>query len=492
MNTTSNFQFVTEDDPFLKLFPHRWDFIYAQHCKQGEKPEWHTEGRYPLKDREILQGACLYGVSFGVETNYFVLDIDAGSQYHPKRDRFAVGRIMDALAPLGVTDFIPITSSYSNGVHLYFPLAQTLNSNDLAQVLTQLLKFQGLLVEDGRLEIFPNVRLYDDEKQRYSQFKAHRLPLQVGSYLLTENWELQYTTPAAFCKLWQFCQYRNEVNEQCFDQTLKLVKRNYTKLGFKGEKFLTDLNTEIDMGWSGHGQTNRLLGRITLRAYVFGHRLLGEAPLTGDRLVAEIVKTATRLPGYAEFCRHRHEIYNRAEEWARCVENSKYYPYGSSPFKKEPAPEKPAVIGWNQWNRKEGIARLCFAIADLLNQERFPAGTTERFEIFTHEYGFSGETLYKPEYLELWHPNFIGIVQPVETPPDPPNSLEPYRAGLLLGSASADRAKSLLPNTERKDSSDKALRWFEGWSEKDIGCNPLLDKDYTPLDTDSGGDDGSG
>ncbi|NJN88519.1 MAG: hypothetical protein HC881_22320 [Leptolyngbyaceae cyanobacterium SL_7_1] len=425
MTSPSQFYNVPETDEFLSLFPHRWNYLWAEHAKPGESPQWQRETRFPLSDRHIIQGQYLYGVEFGMETNYFMLDIDRGSVFHPKhRDRFGVGRILDALEPLGVTDFIPVTSSYSEGIHLYFPLSQSFPSWQIAEVVSQLLKFKGIVIEDGQLEVFPNVRLYDSELGKHSLFKAHRLPLQLGSYLLTENWELRYSSPEIFCKEWRFCAFRNEINLGCFNSTLRLINRNYTKLGFKGEKFLNDLNTEIDQGWTDFGQTNRLLGRITLRAYVFGHRLNGGQPLTGERLINEIIKTATRLPGYGEFCRHRQEIYQRAKDWAKCAESSRYYPYGFSPYKKvrPPEPETPQ-IAWNTWRKRHTTERLCFAIADLWNKGRFPAGITDRFQIFTQEYGFSGETLYQPQYLELWHPDFIGRAtpEPVENPPHPPN-----------------------------------------------------------------------
>ena len=37
------FQSVEEPDAFLNLFPHRFDFIYAEHPDPGERPDWKTE-----------------------------------------------------------------------------------------------------------------------------------------------------------------------------------------------------------------------------------------------------------------------------------------------------------------------------------------------------------------------------------------------------------------------------------------------------------------
>ncbi|MCY7285990.1 MAG: hypothetical protein LH679_21715, partial [Cyanobacteria bacterium CAN_BIN43] len=65
------FQYIQEEDnAFLALFPHRFDYIYAHHANPGDTPDWLTESRHPLSDRLIQQGGYLYGVRFGSETQY--------------------------------------------------------------------------------------------------------------------------------------------------------------------------------------------------------------------------------------------------------------------------------------------------------------------------------------------------------------------------------------------------------------------------------------
>lgn len=468
-----NNQYIPENSRFLNLFPHRWDFLFAEHYKPGDKPVWQSESRYPLSDRIIQQGAKLYGVRFGAETSYFMLDIDRGSPYHPKRDRFAVGKICEALELLGITDHIGCTSSYSEGIHLYFPLPEAVRTWHLAAVVTRCLNYKGFICDAGLLEVLPNERNFDLEDGKPSLFKGHRLPLQSGSYLLNEFWELDnFSSEDEFCRRWAYCERRNQINWPVFNRALKDATCNYKRLGFKASKFLEDLNTEIEFGWSGHGQTNYLLGRITLRSYVFGHCLNGGEPLEGERLVRDIVETATRLPGYREYCRHQHEIWGRAEDWARCVENSKYYHFGHR-FKKDEQPEQPPV-NWrdwrNNWLKQRAQERIAFAIADLLNQERLPSTILERFNILVDEYGFSGETLYRPYHLGLWHPRFIGAV---ENPPAPPNSLDSHEAACSR-EPQPQTAKSLLVDTARKPSDTKAQEWFSGW---DFGAN---DRNSTP------------
>lgn len=107
------------------------------------------------------------------------------------------------------------------------------------------------------------------------------------------------------------------------------------RLSNKAEKFLNDLNAEIAIGWTGGGQTNRLLGRITMRAYVFGHVLGASKPLTGDALVGHVMQTAQNLPGFTLWCRHQNDLEAKVKDWARCIEASHYFHYGEQDDRQE-------------------------------------------------------------------------------------------------------------------------------------------------------------
>lgn len=466
--------FVPEiDDRFLALFPHRWDYIWATHPRPDESPAWQTESRYPLSDRQIQKGDKLLGVRFGRETRYFLLDIDRGSPYHPSRDPMALGRLTRSLEFLGLTDCITITSSYSGGLHVYFPLPEPVASWEIASVITHHMNQTGFLVQDGLLEVFPNVRNFD--KDEVTLFKAHRLPLQPGSYLLDKSFNLTYSSPEDFDGQWAFCEWRNQINPVVFRRLLDEATRTHRKLGRRGEKFFTDLTTEIEAGWTAHGQTNYLLGRITLRSYVFGGWLEGSEPLTGERLVAEVVKVATGLPGYKEWCRHQHEIYQRAEEWARCAENSHYYPYKNPKGKRAPSAARASIITWNQFQQRRARERLCFAIADLLNRGTLPAGAGERCRVLCQGYQFSAETLY--HHRDLWHPDHLW-----KTPPHPPELVTHRDGGCLEGAPPPDEARSLFAQTGGKPAQDKGLGAFLEWAKGVTGCNSAPGEGFSDSD----------
>jgi hypothetical protein len=418
-------------DEFLALFPHRYDYIWAEHTPLGVPVPWQTEKRHPLSDRHIRQGSNLYGVRFGSETGYALLDIDAGSAYHPSRDAFAIPSIVQALELLGLASYIGITSSASGGLHLYFPFDQPCSSWQIAVVLTTTLEAAGFKVYPGQLEVFPNPKPYSPDGNP-TLFNAHRLPLQQGSYLLNSEFQPIWTTEQHFIEQWQFCQSRNRLNIDTLKQILKQSKRLQQPVTGKANKFINDLNVEIELGWTGPGQTNRLLGRITLREYVFRHVLSGGEPLTGQLLVDAVVDVARSLPGYTQWCRHQSEIVQRAEEWASCIANSHYFPYGSAQGKfqaKQPsnlALDNPSdrvnadleaatqhLPTWNQQRSESARDRIRHALIDLLETDRLPAKTTARFQALL-QYGIGGGSLYR--HRDLWHPQFLLELPPLERP----------------------------------------------------------------------------
>ena len=93
---TASYAFVAEpNNPYLELFPHRYDFIWAERPTPGQRPAWQTESRYPLSDRQMLQGQHLYGVRFGSQTQYMMIDVDVSRpiDQHPLVDWFEAPHI---------------------------------------------------------------------------------------------------------------------------------------------------------------------------------------------------------------------------------------------------------------------------------------------------------------------------------------------------------------------------------------------------------------
>lgn len=363
------------------------------------KPSWKSISDYPLSDRLIGQGAYLYGVRFGAQTAYAMIDIDRGSLYHPNADPLAIDRLKAALeVQLGLNDAIVIQSSYSGGLHLYFPLKNPIASWKIAESIALVVESSGFKVKDGQLEIFPNNR-----NQHQLLYKAHRLPLQMGSYILNKDFEPIGQSESQFVGQWEFASDRSTCTEEECDRALKRLKRNKHALSTKAENFLNDLNADIEAGWTGPGQTNRLIGRIAQRSYIFGHILHSlDHPLTGRALIEEMISVAIGLPGYRDYCNHQHEIHDRCKEWADCIENkSKYFPCGFGSTSKDSSKEGNS---WNLLNAELARDRIRFAIEALTHQRSLKSSITDRY-LQLKEFGIGGETLYK--YLDLWHPEHL-------------------------------------------------------------------------------------
>ena len=388
---------------------------------------------------------------FGTETRYCLLDIDAKSTYHPTQDPLAIQRIATALEPLGLVSYVACTSSYSQGLHLYFPFETAQNSWQLSAVVTVLLENQGFKCQSGQLEVFPNRKLYVVDGTP-NLFNAHRLPLQIGSYLLDAHLQPISSSRERFVQRWQWCQQRNLVDPETIEQLLQQQRRRHHRVSQRADKFLNDLNAEIEVGWTGKGQTNYLLGRITMRAYVFHHVMHGGLPLSGDALVEVIVSTAQSLPGYREWCGHQHEIYQRAVEWARCVENSHYFPYGTQKGKYKG--KKDVTIVETTWNKQRSLTaqdKIQAAMLDLFKADKLSETTTARFKQLL-EYGIGGSTLYK--YKHLWHPDLW-------KPPQTPQLINGAAAAVTASPTAAAHPTSLLPSDGRNPFQDKSLEYSE-------------------------------
>ena len=423
------FQAIQEPDAFLSLWPHRFDFIYAEHPDPGDRPNWQTEDRHPLSDRLIQEGAYLYGVRFGKQTDYLMLDIDRGSLYHPHCDRFAIARLLAALEPLGLVETVAVTSSYSGGIHLYLPFQKAQETWAIAQVVSTLLANAGFKLKPGQLELFPNPKPYSEAPSLYA---AHRLPLQAGSYLLNPDFQPIYGEQTTFVQRWQFAQQRNEIDQRTLKRVLQQTKRQRYKLSGKAEKFLHDLNTDVLTGWTDTGQTNYLLGRIAMREYIFGHVQRGSEPLTGEALVDAICEVARSLPGFETYCRHQANLEQRAMFYARSIQSSHYYPFGSKHQAKTallPEPTAPPKPNWNQSQSHAARDRIQNALTDLRQRHALPETTTTRREAI-RAYGIGNQTLDK--YKELWHPKYLKPIQgedyhPIDADPIHAESLKPIQ-----------------------------------------------------------------
>jgi hypothetical protein len=385
-----------------ELFPYLWNTITAPN---EPKPEWVTLNKYPLRPRVLWQSwedpEMLVGVRFDSDTRYGMLDIDRQSPYHPAQDPEGLATLRAALETIGIYRTVLITSSDSGGLHLYIPLPAAVPTFGLASALRQCVEAQGFTVAPGQLEIFPNTKAYGFGGT-FIEYNAHRLPLQPasGSFLLDADGNPTSDDLGRFFTAWDRAaagQSLNEVKEAIAIARSNGNKRRRRRLTIV-EDWRQDLQTEINEGWTGYGQTNALLKTIACYGVVF-------EGLKGEALADFVRTTAINAPGYGDYCRHQHEITRRATVWARAAEKY-YWALGTEPKREggfTGALEDSNVIPLNQNAQRalDAQRRIREAVERLTEEGQLPAEVTPRKEALEQQ-GISAKTLYK--YPELWHP----------------------------------------------------------------------------------------
>ena len=389
----------------------RWDFIYApvpdpnqpkqkeldwqtEHLKQ--KPEWKTESRYPMKSRVLYHRWAdpteILGVRFDHTTEYGLLDIDVESPYHPKQNPNAITELQIALETIGITRTFLVRSSWSDGLHLYFPLNGAVNTFNLAVAVKFCLQTQGFEVKDGQLEIFPNDKSYGVVTKIL--YKGHRLPLQpeTGSWLLDDDLQAISDQLSDLFRVWDVASIGQDMAE--LNSALLVARQNRLKKPRRRlnnvEAWRQDLEITIAEGWTDHGQTNHLLKQVGCYGVVFKE-------LSGDALIKYIRETATAAPGYAQWCGHQHQIELRSRSWAKAVEKY-YWPLGTHA---KPRPTA-NIVPFNQRRSLTAQEEIRAAIALLEEGDRLPEAITARAQAISELAGTSLGTLYR--HKELWHP----------------------------------------------------------------------------------------
>ena len=402
-------------DKFNHWFNHGWDSIYQRPTDES----WLT-AKFSLTPSQIWEKwqnpDTLIGLRFGVNTRYGLIDIDYQSKYHSDDGLRA---IKGALETIGINETILIRSSFSDGLHLYYFLPELVNSFQLAQTVAIAFRENGLEIEPGQLEIFPNVKGYGREK--VISFNGHRLPLQVGSYLLDDDFQPYSNSIDTF--LCQADQCALSVDFPVLSELLTTAGDRYKEL-FKGpssdnvvvslkwfkhsknaKRWKNESEKVIEIGWTGKSQSNDLLGIIAEYGRVF------KGIDDESELAAYIVKTAIAAPGYFEYCRHQNEIESWARRWAKCAMLHRF-PYGSRKGEFKP-------LGKGGPTNEEKTAftqiKLSECVEDLGITGRLEKGVKTREKQLINNLGISKSTLWKKNYLPLWHPKYLIALETPET-----------------------------------------------------------------------------
>jgi hypothetical protein len=383
-----------------EIFGHyRWNFIHAFLPEDSTaKPAWTTVKNHPLRPRVLWErwqdANQLIGVRFTHDTCYALLDLDAGGAYCTAE---GVAQIRAALETIGITRTLLIRSSWRGGLHVYIPLAAWVKTFDLAVALKECLKAQGFQIKAGRLEIFPNVKAYG--VKTFIEYNAHRLPLQPGSgsCLLDDALNDLPCNLARFFWLWDGAASQQDMDT--LRHAMKIGRDNHRKRPKRRshpvDTWRHDLDLEITEGWTAYGQTNRLLKTIACYGRVF-------EGLEGQALIDYTQRIAIHCPGYAQYCRHQHEIERKVTAWARAVEGY-YWPLGTPPSRdSNSCPPQNNLVPFNQQQSESAQHRIRAAYAQLEAAGELPDQITARAKAIAQAGGIALRTLYKN--LSLWHP----------------------------------------------------------------------------------------
>ncbi|MDE5071159.1 MAG: hypothetical protein O4861_09430 [Trichodesmium sp. St16_bin4-tuft] len=170
----------------------------------------------------------IVGVRFGSKTQHCLLDIDIGSIYHPNNsDRLP--ELLGCLEEAGFTPYIPIQSSRSEGLHIYFVFSEQLPTFKVASLLATTLKDAGFPLMKGELEIFLNTKTFvaTNDLSKYTKYNGHHLPLQEVSFVLDENYEPCSNSLEYFIACCNWCAKGIDIDE--IKENLSNKKKSGTK-----------------------------------------------------------------------------------------------------------------------------------------------------------------------------------------------------------------------------------------------------------------------
>lgn len=375
-----------------------WSFL---ELNDGDR-DWRTENRYPLRPRTLWKrwqdAATQVGVRFGSQTSYAVIDIDKGS---PFLNSSAVNGIREALETIGIVRTLPVRSSWSDGLHLFCPLPESVGTFNLAVAIKGCLSAHGFDLEEGKLEAMPNVKSYGRSwVKEFVEYQGHRIPLQPfsGSMILNDNFQPVSDKLEYLFWSWDVCSQQQDM--ELLAQAIATAKQNrrkHKKVETPFAQWRSDLKNLINEGWTDFGQTNVILKAIATHGRVFER-------LDGLELAEYTEDTARHLPGFDRWCRHTHEIAKKALCWARSVEKY-YYPAGSeilgnvqpNPAQSENTPDGNKARSW------DAQRRILKAFKALWDEQRETLTTVSEWATALVERAkCSTRTLYR--HIELWHP----------------------------------------------------------------------------------------
>jgi hypothetical protein len=427
-----------------QLFHIGFNFITADNIPE---PNWRTNRKYPLSKGEFLKlytdDLSLLGVSFGDTTRYAMIDIDIDSPYHPNNDPQAYARLLLTLEQIELVYPVPIRSSHSGGIHIYYFFPRPVPTFRIAALIRVTLINAKFPIKNGQIEIFPNTKAYSDDKKKPSYYKAHRLPLQPDSgACLLDQWGDELICAANLSDEGKLGMFLAQAEKSAQSNDLKWIERKFEWAYELFKKYIAkyqhhssdysevaqewkeNLELTIDIGWTDYHQTNELLPLFVCYGIVF------EGLEDKQELFNWVHQKIIATRGYHEYCRHQHEIERKIKDWVNStIDNQYYIKYCGFPPRCGITPHQlvarlnpnKAQINLHNQNlverTKQRLNDILAALEELPQQigERLLVIQAKCRELFGE--GISRNTLYKNDYKEIWTGSKDGKILENPTPP---------------------------------------------------------------------------
>ena len=295
-------QFASEHDDLCWYFLtfcccYRWGYNKEYTAKYGRlTPKLVAEQLGLTKKPRPYR--CI-SVSFPSRTMWACIDIDAVGKYHPANSTNGIDRIKQAMAEIGLVEALEFQSSFSTGIHLYYPLPTAVKTWDLACALAYACRAKKLDVSGGNLELRPNTRNYNSGyltiRAPFSgQDNGLFLPALVTLSIPTFR-SLPYVHSAAIKNSLALSEDNLSPTAGPFTITRAPLASKYS---------LDYYQTVLTDGFTSSSQTQE----IQFAALIIAR--MAEAIDTVPVLRARLIELVTSAPGYTEHCQHQRQIEN--------------------------------------------------------------------------------------------------------------------------------------------------------------------------------------
>ncbi len=335
-------------------------------------------------------------------TYYVMFDLDwkedkKPSQFHPLAENNRYGELVAALEGMGFCRGLLVKSSDRGaGLHLYYPLIEPVRSYRAAIAIRDYLQSQGITLAAGQLEMFPNVKGWNNA------YNAHRAPLQQGSYLVDEELTPKTAAIADFISAWDIAAAGQDY--ALLWENLETYRGDRRAAGF-GSK-TAEAAQRLERGYTQEGQTNDLI----MAAGFLGRCRYG---LEGVKLQRYVYQRITTAPGYDRFASE--DSKKRIDRWAVDVANhyERRHPVVKSITKLEEKTKAGDTNLRRQQDAADRIRRGLHSARQLIVEHKIRT-FRQLLEHIERTFQVSRRTLYKGNYLQLLKTFFKSLVAATE------------------------------------------------------------------------------